>query len=121
GRVDPAADQSLPSWYMTERVVESLVAADRAYRQPPLRSPAMVSRAVELLNEGDHLLNQELLLISALDTSENRRALDRIGQRLARARRLINERPGTSLSLASEALNALDELAYARLDATRSA
>lgn len=121
GRVDPAADQSLPSWYMTERVVESLVAADRAYRQPPLRSPAMVSRAVELLNEGDHLLNQELLLISALDTSKNREALDRIGQRLSRARRLINERPGTSLSLASEALNALDELAYARLDATRSA
>lgn len=121
GRVEPAADQQRPSWHMTERVVESLVAADRAYRQPPLRSTAMVRRAVELLNEADHLLNQELLLISALDISPTRAALDRIGQRLARARGLINERPGTALSLAGEALIALDELAYARLDATRSA
>jgi hypothetical protein len=118
---EAAVDTSRPSWYMTERIIEGMVAADRTYRQPPLRSPATVSRAVELLNEADHLLNQEMLLVSAEDTSQNRVALDRIEQRLARARRLLNERPGTSMSLATQALAALDELAYARLDATRSA
>lgn len=112
--------QTLPSWYMTERVIECLVAADRTYREGPLRSPAMVVRAVELLNEAEHLLNRQLLDVSVEDTSANRAALDGIEQQLARAREVMNEQPGTAFTLASSALIELDRLAYARLDAMRS-
>lgn len=109
-----------PSWYFTERVVECLVAAARMYREPPLRSPDLVVRAMELLTEAEHLLNRELLELGEQDLSSNRSALALAEQRLQRARRLIDERPGTALSLASQALLELDELAYARFDATRS-
>ncbi|WP_067695333.1 SCO2524 family protein [Nocardia jejuensis] len=109
-----------PSWYLTERVIECLVAAARMYREPPLRSPALGLRAMELLTEAEHLLNRELLELSERDMSSNRSALALAEQRLLRARRLIDERPGTAVSLASQALQELDELAYARFDATRS-
>ncbi|MEU3012443.1 SCO2524 family protein [Nocardia asteroides] len=114
------AGQTLPSWYMTERVIECLVTADRTYREAPLRSPAMVVRAVELLNEAEHLLNQEMLNVSVEDTSANRIALDGVEQQLARARDVVNLQPGTAFTLASAALIELDRLAYARLDAMRS-
>lgn len=121
GRVFSATTQpeTKPSWYLTERVMESLVTADKTFRELPLRPPSMVNRAVELLNEAEHLLNQELLDVSGEDPSPSRVALGRVEQRLRRARKLIAERPGTSFSLAQEALIQLDELAYARQDATR--
>lgn len=109
-----------PSWYLTERVIECLVAADHMYREPPLRSPGPVVRATELLMEAEHLLNRELLELSEEDVSSNRAALARVEQRLSRAREIIDERPGTALSLATQSLLELDELAYARQDATRS-
>ncbi|MFC9994370.1 SCO2524 family protein [Nocardia sp. NPDC127526] len=109
-----------PSWYLTERVIECLVTAARMFRDPPLRSPILVLRAMELLTEAEHLLNRELLELSDKDISSNRAALAMAERRLERARRLIDERPGTALSLATQALLELDELAYARFDATRS-
>lgn len=116
----PTSEEQRPSWYMTERVIECLVTADRTYREVPLRSPAMVVRAVELLNEAEHLLNQEMLNVSISDTSANRISLDGVEQQLARARQVVNVQPGTAFTLASAALIELDRLAYARLDATRS-
>ncbi|MEC3914231.1 SCO2524 family protein [Nocardia sp. CDC160] len=110
----------LPSWYLTERVVECMVTAARMYREPPLRSPTSVTRAMELLMEAEHLLNREMLELSETDMSAGRTALTLAEQRLERARKLIDERPGTAVSLASQALLELDELAYARSDATRS-
>ncbi|MFB7875826.1 SCO2524 family protein [Nocardia sp. NPDC056064] len=109
-----------PSWYLTERMVECLVAADRTFRETPLRSTAMVNRAVEILNEAEHLLNQEMLEVSISDSSANRLSLDLIEQQLGRARALINTQPGTSFTLASAALIELDRLAFARSDAMRS-
>ena len=41
--------QLRPSWYLTERLVECLVAADRTFRENPLRSTAMVNRAGEVV------------------------------------------------------------------------
>ncbi|MFC6011252.1 SCO2524 family protein [Nocardia lasii] len=114
------SDEVRPSWYMTERVIECLVTADRTFREVPLRSPAMVGRAVELLNEAEHLLNQEMLNVSIADTSANRITLDGVEGQLARARQVVNVQPGTAFTLASAALIELDRLAYARLDATRS-
>lgn len=109
-----------PSWYLTERVVECMVAAALMFADPPLRSPALVVRAMELLTEAEHLLNGQLLTLGGQDTSAKRTALALAQRRVERARRLIDEQPGTALSLASQALLELDELAYARHDATRS-
>ncbi|GAB2523964.1 SCO2524 family protein [Nocardia heshunensis] len=119
-RIFGTAENQLPSWYLTERVVECMVTAARMYREPPLRSPTSVTRAMELLMEAEHLLNREMLELSEVDVSAGRTALVLAEQRLERARELIDERPGTAVSLASQALLELDELAYARFDATRS-
>ncbi|WP_405177953.1 SCO2524 family protein [Nocardia sp. NBC_01377] len=110
-----------PSWYMTERMIESLVTADRTFREVPLRAASMVVRAVDLLNEADHLFNQVMLGVSVNDSSDNRRMLDEVEEYLTQARRLIDEQPGTSFSLASVALFELNKLTYARRDATRGA
>ncbi|WP_324198905.1 SCO2524 family protein [Nocardia amamiensis] len=115
------ARETKPSWYMTERVIECLVSADRTFREPPLTSPAMVVRAVELLNEAEHLLNQEMLSVSIDDVSENRITLDRVEENLEQARQLVARRQaGTAFVLAADALRELHKLAYARMDATRA-
>ncbi|WP_067532717.1 SCO2524 family protein [Nocardia crassostreae] len=118
-RLFGGAEGHEPSWYLTERVIECLVTAARMFQDPPLRSPILVLRAMELLTEAEHLLNRELLELSEKDITPNRRALASAERRLERARGLIDERPGTALSLATQALLELDELVYARLDATR--
>ena len=109
-----------PSWYMTERVLEGLITAAETFEEPPLRTGQMVARARDLLSEADHLLNQEMLEADAEDMSAMHVGLVRIEARLARARRILNERPGTATALAIKALRELDELATARLDAARS-
>lgn len=108
-----------PSWFVTERVMECLVVAYDTFSTPPLAPKSMVSRAVELLSEAEHLLNQEELEVEGHDLSPRHVAVSRIRQSLDRARRVLNERPGTAYSLATQALTQLDELAYARHDATR--
>lgn len=119
-RIEAREEDALVSWYMTERMIECLVTADRTYRSLPLRPPTMVNRAVELLNEAEHLLNQEWLGVILDDTSGKRQALEDVEQQLDRARTLVDEKPGTAVSIATMALIRLEELAYARLDATRS-
>lgn len=108
-----------PSWYLTERIIECLVAADRTFREEPLRASAMVVRTVELLNEADHLFNQGMLGVSVEDISDNRRMLADVEEYLTRARKLVDEQPGTAFSLASVALVELNKLTHARRDATR--
>jgi hypothetical protein len=121
GRVVGAADTRLegPSWFVTERMMECLVIAYSTFEQPPLAPQAMVARAVDLLSEAEHLLNQEELEVEGQDSSPKQAAVTRIRQSLDRARRVLRERPGTAYSLATQALVQLDELAYARRDATR--
>ncbi|MEW1736572.1 hypothetical protein AB0346_11555, partial [Nocardia beijingensis] len=67
----------------------------------------------------EHLLNQEELEVEGEDLSPKQAAINRIRQSLDRARRVLRERPGSAYSLATQALVQLDELAYARRDATR--
>lgn len=121
GRVVGAADlrPEGPSWFVTERMMECLVIAYSTFEQPPLAPQAMVARAVDLLSEAEHLLNQEELEVEGQDLSPKQAAINRIRQSLDRARRVLRERPGTAYSLATQALVQLDELAYARRDATR--
>lgn len=113
------ADRHAPDWYMTKRIVECFIIAYTTFSEPPLRTQTMVDKAVELLNEADHVLNKELLDVSDYD-GPNRTALTSIEQRLSRARSLVEKQPGTAKSLAYAALQQLDELAYARQDAKRS-
>ncbi|WP_045878156.1 SCO2524 family protein [Pseudofrankia sp. DC12] len=109
-----------PSWYITERVVEGLVAATKAFDGLPLRSGAQVDHALQLLSEADHLLNREMMTADADDQSAMQAGLLQIEGRLTRARRILNDRPGTAAALAMDALRQLDGLAVADSDATRS-
>lgn len=114
-------DEERPSWYLTERIVESLVIAASTLSERPIRSGRLVDYAGDLLSEADHLFSQEQLeaaeqpgSVSALHAS-----LRQIGNRLARARKLHQERPGSATAIIVEVLRELDELALARADATR--
>ncbi|PXX65587.1 hypothetical protein DFR70_104652 [Nocardia tenerifensis] len=108
-----------PSWYFTERIIECLVVAESTYLNPPFRSPTSLTRALELLDEADHLLNQRFLELSERDNTPNRRALESVEKNLLRASKLIDERPGTAFSLCVDALRELDGLEVASLDAMR--
>jgi hypothetical protein len=113
--------QESPSWYLTERVVEALVAAARTYEEPPLRGSAVLNIAQETLHEAEHLLNQVLLDADADDTSARRTELIGIEAMLGRARTIATDQPGTANALAVAALRSLDRLAEAQLDASRGA
>lgn len=113
--VQPREDKV--SWYLTERIVEAMITGAKAFEESgALRSPQIISSALDLLNEADHLLNKEML---EDDASTMYNKLSEIETRLARARRILNERPGTANALALKALRELDELDVARLDAAR--
>lgn len=119
-RVSESSDSNdVPSWYFTERIIECLVVAAKAYQDPPLRSTLSSARSRDLLSEADHLLNQRFLDLNENDHTPNRQALERIELTLSRARACIEERPGTAHSLCSEALRELDELDHATSDAMR--
>ncbi|MFD2415731.1 SCO2524 family protein [Amycolatopsis pigmentata] len=110
--------EEAPSWYLTERVVEALVAAARLFAEQPLRSAALIIRTHDLLNEAEHLLNQELLGADA--TTAVRNKLGEIEAKLIRARAMVSERPGTAHSLTVDALLKLDQIAIGHDDAARS-
>ena len=103
-----------PSWYFTERVVECLVAAAAAVAESPLRNERLVATAKDLLNEADHLYNQELLAGSPSSGIAMQASLARLGAKLERSREVIHTLPGTAMSILYEVLKELDELATAR-------
>ena len=109
-----------PSWYITERIIESLVIAASTLSARPIRSIRLQDVAGDMLSEADHLFSQEQLEASEQPGSAMHTSLRRIGARLQRARRLQQERPGTSASIIANVLQELDELALARQDAARS-
>ena len=103
-----------PSWYITKRVVDSLVSAAEVVRGQPLRSDRLMREAVDLLGEASHLYDQELLR-GPVDPGPSMRAtLQYLAARLERARGLATERPGTAVALVNEVLRELDQLAAAR-------
>jgi hypothetical protein len=109
-----------PSWYLTERVVEALVATAATFDQEPPRSPVMYDHLLRLLNEADHVYNQELLRANVYEKTPLRSRLDEIGDLIQRARELRYRRTSTAISLAERALRLLDALEVARDDAGRS-
>jgi hypothetical protein len=111
----------LPSWYYTKRVVDCLVTAATVISSPPVRSPLLAGYAADLLNEADHLFDQELLDGSSESGPAMRAQLETLREKLRRSRRIVRDRPGTAAALASEVLSTLDNLAAAREDATETA
>lgn len=108
-----------PSWYMTERVIEALVAGARTHDKPPLREIAVRIRAEQMVYEAEHLLNKLLLDSDSDDASARGTRLDGVARQITRARSILTERPATANSLAMSALLSLDEMNEAHRDATR--
>jgi hypothetical protein len=106
------------SWYYTERIVECLVAAAELVDSAPLRSDRLTDYALDLVNEAEHLYDNELLNGSSEAGPAMSDKLQRVQASLVRARELLRERPGTAAVLASEVLRDLDGLNVARRDAT---
>jgi hypothetical protein len=117
---DVTVDRELPSWYLTERVIECLILAARTVRESPIRSTRLLEITTDLLGEADQLFSQEQLEASQHANSAMQMAMHRIQVKLARARQILQERPGTAAALVHDALRDLDQLAVARQDATRS-
>ncbi len=109
-----------PSWYQTERVVEALVAAANVTQsQTSSADPELAQFAVRLIAEAEHLFDQELLRGTSDTGARLRERFQVVGAKLRRARELLDDRPGTAGTLASEVLRELDTLDAARQDTAR--
>ncbi|MFG3003684.1 SCO2524 family protein [Streptomyces calvus] len=104
-----------PSWRITERVAECLVAAHVLYAQPPIRSLEVSTPAREAISEAAHLLGreQENHPAPAPRTSQGQ-WIRGVEADLSRARTLVDRQPGTALALALDVLARLDTLSRAR-------
>ena len=85
----------LPSWYMTERMIECHVMATRTVNQPPVISKELIDTAVDLLGEADHLFSQYQLDVPDRPGSRMHDILLRINARLIRAREVLRTKPAT--------------------------
>ncbi len=111
------ADQyDLPSWYFTSRVVQCLVTSARLVNGRPLTNGLLTDVASGLLDEAEHLFDQELLRGSNEAGPAMRATLQEVQTGLFRARAIISDRPGSAIVRASEALLVLDRLSAARKD-----
>ncbi|KAF4409976.1 MULTISPECIES: SCO2524 family protein [Streptomyces] len=109
------------SWSITERVTECMVAARQLYTQPPIRSANLAGLAGDLLSEATHLLGNEQLEPTSVADGSRGIALKSVEVKLARARQILDEQPGTACALTIEVLGQLDTLALARRTASRGA
>ncbi|MFC3578023.1 SCO2524 family protein [Streptomyces yaanensis] len=102
------------SWSITERVTEVMVQVHEMYKQPPIRSTELTELARALLSESTHLLGNEQM--EPAPASEGNRGMELRGieVKLRRARRLVDEQPGTACALTLDVLGQLDALARAR-------
>ncbi|MFC8428960.1 SCO2524 family protein [Streptomyces sp. NPDC057253] len=107
------------SWSITERVTEVMVQAHAMYRQPPIRSLELSEGARALLSEAAHLLGNEQMEPAPTDSGLYGMELRNIEVKLRRARRLVDEQPGTAYALTLDVLGQLDSLARAREAADR--
>jgi hypothetical protein len=109
-------EQSAPSWYITERVVQALVIAAGVLDRPPLRSLRLAEFAVDLLNEAEQLFDRELMRGSGSGQSLQGQ-IQAITANLRRARQVLADQPGTAAGLATNVLDQLNDLAAGRQNA----
>jgi hypothetical protein len=106
-------EHKLPSWYFTERVVESLVQTSLLLTRAPLTSSRMISDAAERLGEADWLYNQQMLRGASGSLLSELRQVERT---LRRARGMMQTRPATASALAESALRDLNTIDAAQQD-----
>ncbi|TKA06601.1 SCO2524 family protein [Actinacidiphila oryziradicis] len=109
------------SWNMTERVVECMVVAANLFGQPPIRSPQLTELATSLLSEAGHIFDREMMEPSSAGNNSLDSSLRIAEMKMARARQILDDRPGTSFALTMQVLTSLDELVVARRAATKRA
>jgi hypothetical protein len=109
-----------PSWYHTERVMEALVvAANVTQSQTTSADPDLVQFAVRLIAEAEQRFDEELLRGTDDAGAQLREMFQVVVAKLRRARKLLDDRPGTAGVLASDVLRELDTLDAARQDTAR--
>ncbi|MFD6551023.1 SCO2524 family protein [Streptomyces sp. NPDC058398] len=105
------APGATPSWSITERVTECMVAAHGLYDRPPIRSVELSAAAKEAISEAAHLLGREQKDHPAPPSGTPQGEwIKGLEADLRRARELIESRPGTSLALTLGVLARLDTL-----------
>jgi len=110
-----------PAWDMTERAIEVFVTAAALVSAPPVAEPGQVDQANTKIAEARHILDMERLTTPTAGGSQEQKLLREAEQSLNRADSLAGERPATAAALADKVLRDLDELAFARQAASRSA
>lgn len=114
-----ARDGHYISWRQTLRIMESLVIAADFVASPPPRSSLLVQIATGLFSEASHLFDRELMAVDSPiageeDARSRRGSVTTIRDKLDRAREILDDRPGTAISLLQEVLSELDRLANIR-------
>lgn len=105
-----AAVPQEPSWYLTMRVVQSLVSAGQLlWDRPYPRSGRLASHAQELIDEAEYLFDQELMR-GTFAGEAMRRSMRSIRASLSRAQQLVKERPGTAAAVANTMLLQLNDI-----------
>jgi hypothetical protein len=102
------------SWSITERVIEVMVQVNLMYRQPPIRSLELTQLVRALLSESTHLLGNEQMEPAPASEGNRGMELRSIEVKLRRARKLVEDQPGTACALTLDVLGQLDALARAR-------
>ncbi|MFF3226874.1 SCO2524 family protein [Nocardia suismassiliense] len=116
---DGASVATKPSWSITERVVECLIAAERIYREPPPQLPELQRMARNLLTIAEHSYGQTKLGVDLDDRSASLTMLDHVAARIDAARQQLHRNPATTFVHALDALRDLEQLSIARRDASR--
>ena len=112
----PFVPYDIPSWHHTERVVEALVAA-ASMRPRSSATDELLASAEQLVAEAEHLYDRELLRGTNDAGAQMRESLRAVAAKLARAREILRDRPGTASVLAGDVLRELDMIEAARQDA----
>ncbi|GAA1966685.1 SCO2524 family protein [Catenulispora subtropica] len=110
-----------PAWDITERAIEVFVASASLIAAPPVADQGQIDQANTKIAEARHILDQERLTTPTAGGAQEQKLLREVEQLLNRADSLVSERPATAAALADKVLRDLDELAFARQAAIRSA
>jgi len=111
------AEHDQPSWYYTERIVESLVALSKLVEERPLSNNELVEHAWAVLGEAEQRFDQEEERSSSLVSHKVLSEMDGMRADLVGARSLIADRPATAAAIAGEVLRTLYRWEVARSDA----
>ncbi|TQS45541.1 SCO2524 family protein [Cryptosporangium phraense] len=109
--------QDQPSWYYTERIVESLVVLSRVLESRQFSSDELIEHAWRVLGEAEARFDQEQERSSALNNPKIVAEMRGMETDLARARDIISDSPATSVAKCNKVLLSLDDWAVARANA----